>query len=371
MRICLISVEIFAWGKYGGFGRAARMIGSELVKMGHEVAAVVPRRKGQQTIEYLDGIKVYGFPPLNPFSATRWLVQCDADIYHSCEPSFASFLAMKAMPHRKHMVTFRDPRNFQDWRMEFALPSLNKLQVLHNYFYENNILVRNCIARMDSVCTIGKYLVPKVKKMYRLKQDPVFLPTPVVVPKKIEKSATPMVCYVARLDRRKRPNLFMDLAEQFPDVYFIAIGKSRDKSWDRDLREKYGNVPNLELTGFVDQFRSSRHSQLLEQSWVMVNTATREALPNSFIEAAAHKCAILSAVDPDNFASNFGYAVKHNNFAEGLRFLLSGNCWKERGEAGYHHMQEVFEVDKSIKQHIRLYQSLLADKVPNSEVAAY
>src|SRR5690606_27640366 len=26
MRICLISVEIFAWGKYGGFGRATRTI---------------------------------------------------------------------------------------------------------------------------------------------------------------------------------------------------------------------------------------------------------------------------------------------------------------------------------------------------------
>jgi len=27
MRICLISVEIFSWGKYGGFGRATRIIG--------------------------------------------------------------------------------------------------------------------------------------------------------------------------------------------------------------------------------------------------------------------------------------------------------------------------------------------------------
>ena len=32
MKVCLISTEIFAWGKYGGFGRATRMIGGELVK---------------------------------------------------------------------------------------------------------------------------------------------------------------------------------------------------------------------------------------------------------------------------------------------------------------------------------------------------
>ena len=41
MRICLISVEIFAWGKYGGFGRATRTIGRELAQRGHEVFAVV------------------------------------------------------------------------------------------------------------------------------------------------------------------------------------------------------------------------------------------------------------------------------------------------------------------------------------------
>jgi len=34
MRVCLISVEIFAWGKYGGFGRATRLIGRELAKRG-------------------------------------------------------------------------------------------------------------------------------------------------------------------------------------------------------------------------------------------------------------------------------------------------------------------------------------------------
>ena len=48
MKICLICVEIFAWGKFGGFGRATRIIGRELVKKGFEVTAIVPLRKGQK-----------------------------------------------------------------------------------------------------------------------------------------------------------------------------------------------------------------------------------------------------------------------------------------------------------------------------------
>ena len=63
MRICLICVEIFAWGKYGGFGKATRTIGRELARRGHEVYAVVPRRQGQRPEESLDGIRVLGFSP--------------------------------------------------------------------------------------------------------------------------------------------------------------------------------------------------------------------------------------------------------------------------------------------------------------------
>ena len=47
MKICFICIEIFAWDKYGGFGKATRLIGRELVKKGIDVFAVVPRRKGQ------------------------------------------------------------------------------------------------------------------------------------------------------------------------------------------------------------------------------------------------------------------------------------------------------------------------------------
>lgn len=359
LRICLISTEIFAWGKHGGFGRATRTIGRELAQRGHEVFAVVPRRGEQKPIEQLDGITVLGFSPLNPLSAAACLREADAQIYHSCEPSFPTWLAMQVMPQRKHMVTFRDPRDLQDWWMEFELPSLSRLQVLHNFIFEHNILTNRCIRHMDGVFTIAKYLVPKVRKMYQLPFDPVFLPTPVTIPTVIEKAARPTVCYVARLDRRKRPRLFLDLARQFPYVHFIAMGKSRDKAWDSELRRDYAGLPNLEMIGFVDQFEGVTHSSVLNKSWIMINTATREALPNAFLEAAAHKCAIMSFVDPDRFASDFGYAALKDDFAEGLRFLLENDHWRARGERGYEYVKSVFEMDRAMDQHVAIYRKLL------------
>jgi hypothetical protein len=187
MRICLISVEIFAWGKYGGFGRATRLLGPELARRGHEVLAVVPRRKGQREVESLDGIKVLGFSPWRSLSAVRLLRYANADIYHSCEPSLTTYLAMKSMSDRRHMVTFRDPRNTLDWAMELVRPSLNYLQVFHNYVFENNFLVRRCINRMDAIFTIAHYLCPKVQIIYGLPQPAQFLPTPVPIPSNVHK----------------------------------------------------------------------------------------------------------------------------------------------------------------------------------------
>ena len=90
LKICLLSVEIFAWGKYGGFGRATRTIGRELAARGHDVYAVVPRRPEQQAVESLDGMTVLAFPPRRSLATASLFRSVDADIYHSCEPSTAT-----------------------------------------------------------------------------------------------------------------------------------------------------------------------------------------------------------------------------------------------------------------------------------------
>lgn len=359
MRICLVSVEIFAWGKYGGFGRATRTIGRELAKRGHEVFAVVPRREGQGPVEQLDGMTVLSFPPRNSLASSSLIREANADIYHSCEPSFATYLASRAMPDRVHIVTCRDPRDWEDWKTEFALPSRSRLRVVANYIYENGPLVRRGVQRADAVFTAAKCLIPKAQAMYRLDAPPVFLPTPIPIPERVEKAATPTVCFVGRLDRRKRPELFLQLAERFPDVHFIAVGASNDRAWDQHLHERYGSLPNLDMRGFVDQFGSDELSRILSASWIIMNTSAREGLPNSMLEAAAHRCAILSSVDPDDFAVKFGRHVQDDDFDSGLRYLLAEDRWREKGLAAWRYVADTFATEPAIESHLEVYTNLL------------
>ncbi len=74
--------QLFAWGKYGGFGSLTRTLGSELIKRGIEVNAIVPRHKGQRPIENLDGITVLSFPPESILSSKKLYQMCNADIFH-------------------------------------------------------------------------------------------------------------------------------------------------------------------------------------------------------------------------------------------------------------------------------------------------
>lgn len=364
MRVCLISVEIFAWGKYGGFGRATRVIGRELVKRGVEVFAVVPQRQGQGPIEILDGITVLAFNPTRPLSAAALFRQCNADVYHSQEPSFGTYLARRVMPTRKHVVTLRDPRELVDWLTELRYPTLSRLQVVANYLYEDNLLVRRAVRRADRLFCAAEFLGPKVARKYHLPVEPGLLPTPVSVPDEVRKAERPTVCYLARWARRKRPELFLELAWQFPELRFIAIGSSRDAEFDQQVRTRYADLPNLEMTGHLDPFGPSRLSTVLSQSWIMVNTASREGMPNAFLEAGAHGCAVLSAVDPGGFTSRFGFRVRNDDFAGGLRELLRGGRWRENGERARAYVRSTYEMELAIDKHLSVYQELLSAGKP-------
>jgi len=358
MKICLLSVEIFAWGKYGGFGRSTRMLGRELAKRGHEVTAIVPRRSGQRIVEILDGIHVFGFEPHNPFSALALIHKADADIYHSQEPSFTTYLAQRVMPKRKHVITFRDTRNLHDWWVEFLYPSLSYRQVISNFLFEDNFLVHNAVRKADGWYTASNLLIPKARRKYKLIADPIFLPSPIPFTEQIQKSEKPLVCFVGRLDRRKRPQVFFDLAEQFPDVQFEAVGIGRDSKWEGNLISRYEHLPNLKIRGFLDQFNGNELSSLFGKCWVLVNTSARESLPTTFVEATVHGCAILSEIDPDGFASQFGYRVTNDDFANGLRKLLSADNWLEKGRAALQYTRKVYSLESSIDRHIQMYNDL-------------
>jgi len=216
------------------------------------------------------------------------------------------------------------------------------------------------VRRAADVFVPAHYLAETVSKKYGLRRTPRFMPTPINVPATLDgKAARPTVCYVGRLDRRKRPELFMALARRFPDIDFIVIGEAQNEAYGRELEARFGGADNLSMAGFIDQFSSSRFTDILCTAWIMVNTAAREGLPNVFLEAAAHGCAIVSPHDPDQLTSRFGHRCVDGDFGSAITRLIETDRWRTLGEAGRAHVIETHRPDIAARRHLDAYEARL------------
>jgi glycosyltransferase involved in cell wall biosynthesis len=374
MRVCLITNEVFGLGRYGGFGKLTKMLAEHLVEKGVEAFVISWRGPGQREIEHLNGVTILSFP-YNPSNSISYLHShfysylrslalyriVDADIYHSIEIQLSTYIAQKAMPNRKHIVWFQDPYDEKAYReMSLVDKGYAWNTNMKVRFYSTLAILRATCNESDGLFTQAQCFMPIVKRLYQPKKDVLFLPNPVEIPNlRPEKSSEPTVCFLGRWDPQKHVERFFELAQRFPEIKFIAMGKSHYKMIDAQLRRQYRKVQNLEMPGLVSDTEKER---ILSKSWVLVNTSIREGLPISFLEALAHRTAILSRVDPDKFANRFGYHVKEdslNCFEEGLKKLLENDLWKEKGEKGYIYVKEKHEVNKVVCECIENYKRIL------------
>ena len=363
MHICLICSELAGLVRpISGFGVATRSLAELMVNAGHQVSVIVLDSKKARTTTSaeLSHIKVYRVRRSNVLTSGQLFREIDADIFHSQQPSLVSFAAQRSRPDAKHVVTCRDPHLVGDWITEFLYPDVNRAGVLRAVAFYAGPLVASAVRRADLIAAAAPHLVHKVKILYGLNDTPVHLPTPVKMRQDTAKSDRPTVCYVGRLDGRKRPDLLLKVAAATPEIKFLVVGTSSAAARDREIRSKLACLENVELAGFVDQFTDPLHSKVFSRSWMLLNTSAREGLPISFLEAAAHGCAIVSRVDPDGFATRFGACAADGNFAGALRGLIRTGAWRERGELAQRYVETTYSEDCAIAAHLNQYERILA-----------
>ena len=361
LRVCILTSQYFDWGIYGGFGSMSRKLAESLASSGYQVSVIVPGRRGQRPVETIGGVEVRSFSPRNILEACRIIRTSRADIFHSQDPTLLTYLAQRLHPGRAHLVTSRDPREWHDWWIEFLYATpMRRLLTPFNYFTESGLFVRQAVRRANGVFCPAHFLKEKVQRLYGLAMLPALLPNLIDVPAALPpKSGPPTLTFVARWDKRKRPWIFLELAREFPDYRFVAVGQgsaSAEKGFDRELRRRFRDVPNLEMPGLINRFREpERMQQILSDTWIFVSTAVREGLPLTFLEAAAHGCPIISRVDPDQFATKFGRQVHDDDYAGAVRSLLA-DAPLEKGRAAYEYVRDTYETSKALQAHIDQYE---------------
>jgi glycosyltransferase involved in cell wall biosynthesis len=358
-KICLIGSQIAGFGKIGGFGSMTRRLAIELTVEGHKVSVIVPKRKNQNAVEKIGKVTVYGITATNIFGLSKLLKKIDADIYHSQNPNLLSLAAQILEPTKKHVITCRDPKRTKDWLTELKYATWKRrLKTPLVYLFEGGPAITEAIKRADFVGTPANYLKVKVGKMYGRKNVGLLPNIETIASRIPTKSKQPTVCYVGRLDKRKSPETIILLAKKFPRVQFIIVGKAEDDDRQLALESLAKGLRNLRMTGYLSK-EEGKLETIYSESWIFINTAYREGLPMTFVEAAGHGCAILSQVNPDQFASQFGYRVRRRNFEDGLRALLKNKSWQNQGKKGYQYVKKTYDRKNSLKAHEDIYTALM------------
>ena len=367
MRVCYVSPEFFGLGVHGGFGYVTKTLSEGLADRGFDVFVVTPRRKSQGAVETVNGVKVLSYKPYTGLpgptgtlasrrSYINLIREVDADVYHSQAVSLNTYVAQSAAPDKRHLITFQDPYDEREWaRIAEVEPRYRGLKHGVRVKLEKHVLSSAC-RRADALYTQAWFLAEKARSYYGFKESPGFLPNPVPIPETpSRKNPRPTACFLARWDPQKRVELFFKLALKHPEVHFIAMGQSHDEARDRELKERYDGVPNLQLTGFVSEEEKSR---ILGESWVLVNTSVREALPVSFLEALAHGTPIISWEDPDSLTADYGYVAENGDYYAAVKQLLTDDERLEKGYRGRRHVEEVHEAGRVVDRHVKIYESL-------------
>jgi len=420
LRIGIISPEYFGFKNknrptnyHGGFGFLTRKKAEELVKCGVEVHVFIPRYAfdgvNNNNLEIIkNGVNIHFLKTkYNPFMRSlvaniknlfyasildkdilEFFRKIDIDLFQSEDPFIFSLGASKL--GKPHIKIFQDPFDSIDKQVmkqsrydyivnpNFDNPHfITEYDVRGSYFkktgkyYSNKGLrsiydkkLKNFICKepKDTVFSEAKFISQKIKEMYMLNYLPKVLYNPVDIPKNssIKKSSTPMVIFLGRFEEQKRPDVALWVAKDLPRYEFYFIGAPSPQpeyiKIENRLRKAYRKYKHIHFVGFVDE---NIKLKLLSKSWVLLNTSVREGLPISFEEAGVYENAIVSAVNPENYPSQFGRFVVDKKFKEALKEVIeTEECFK-LGKRAREYMKKNHETKKVIVDHIKLYKKLL------------
>jgi glycosyltransferase involved in cell wall biosynthesis len=167
-----------------------------------------------------------------------------------------------------------------------------------------------------------------------------------------------IILWVGRSDSKKNPQLFLDLAEQFPDEKFVmlcpkAIG---DKNYIQ-LIIRARTMKNLE---FIPLVPFQKTGDYFMRAKVFVCTSQAEGFPNTYIQAWINAVPVLSLeVNPDGLFDKFGCGIcckgDFGRLTESLRFMLAGNKYAELGLNGRKYVEEYHDITKIAEEYKRLF----------------
>lgn len=146
------------------------------------------------------------------------------------------------------------------------------------------------------------------------------------------------ILWVGSSQKLKHPEIFSELAKNFPEEKFVIIMPKLDKILWNVIKNKSEEISNLEL---IEKVPLEEIGKYYQKAKIFINTSDFEGFPNTFVQAAMFGTPIVSLnVNPDNFINiyNCGYVAEGDKekMKEQIKNLLENQeDWKSKSNNSY------------------------------------
>ena len=367
-KICFVALNAYPVfsGDYcngsGGIGGAElqqSILGRELVKKGYDISFIIfdngtPGTEKKEGITFIKTIeRKYRFTGILSYvtafsSVWHALKTADADAYYQRgADQLTGIVSFFCLVKRKKFV--------------FAVTSDMDVNGVfsHSFGFFSRCLFHGGLRIADTIIVQSEYQKELVKSRFHrdaIVIKNVYLPGP-ATESQDKKSG---VLWVSTIRPWKRPDLFLELARSLPLIKFQMIGGPAPKyeSFYNKIKAEAGTIPNLEFLGLVPYTQIDRY---FADSALFVNTSPYEGFPNTFLQAWANHCPVVSlSVDPDEVICTHGlgcHAKTFDRMIADVDSLMKNERQRiEFGKNGHAYVENEHDAGRIIPQYSEVFQ---------------
>jgi glycosyltransferase involved in cell wall biosynthesis len=371
MKICILSE--YAYSIYenenaaGGAELQMTILAKELVNRSYDVS-LVTFGKSKISFRLINGVKVYHpfylqgkgyvhFYPKNLYKLFKILNKIDADIYiQRATTPLTGLVAFFAKLKNKVFVYSVSSNACVSSNLSIkGVKDLKKLIYKFGVKNSDSVICQTKNQKDLLKKTIGKQGVI-IKNMY--------------IPPKLEpnKKNTSIlkVLWVGRAIKEKRPELFLKLAKNLPNIDFCMIASlggssSYANKYFNDIKEAASKINNLDFKGFVPYKEINKY---YAESSLVVNTSYVEGFPNTFLEAWGNYNPIITLdFDPDEIICKYKLGLHSKTFEQLIEdtkaLLKNDELRKEMGNNSRKYVEKEHNLNNIINEYELLIKNLV------------
>lgn len=367
VRVCFIAPKAYPLFNpdvkkvFGGAEVDLYFLATELAKDENFAVSFITADYGQEDIETIDNVRIIKSVDFNKNSlvgATRvWQAMhaADSQIYFQEAVSWGTFLvALFCSLHKRKFVYRTANQGECDGTFLKGQRLLNRAfsWSLHK---AGSVIVQNEIDKENLQASIGitSMVIPNGQRLAESGHK-----------------QRDTVLWVGRSTHLKRPELFIKLAENFPDEKFTMI--CQEATGDESYKALLAEAKEVDNLQFIEAVPFAEISNYFQQAKVFVNTSDSEGFPNTFIHACNCATPILSLkVNPDDFINKHNCGMSCDDdwqrMLDSLKEMLQEDRCVEMGGNGKKYVVEHHDVGKIIKQYKELFKELVKheDAIPH------